>query len=168
MKKIKLMRIGVLAYALTLTILYIMSVVHFDKELTRLKHDIQVKPEMVDFEPEPTETPAPTVEAHTVEFREPFTVTAYCACKNCCGKDETDTNYGITSTGTLATSGRTVAVDPTVIPYGSIVMIDGHEYIAEDTGGAIEGKRVDIFFDNHSEAKAYGRRVKEVTVLSGV
>ena len=42
-----------------------------------------------------------------------FTLTAYCPCMKCCGKTD-----GITSTGTTATEGRTIAVDPLVIPYG--------------------------------------------------
>lgn len=54
--------------------------------------------------------------------------------------------YGsLTSTGVTAVEGKTIAVNPTVIPYGSIVLINGNEYIAEDCGGAIKGKKIDIF-----------------------
>ena len=65
-----------------------------------------------------------------------FKLTAYCPCAKCCGKTD-----GITATGTLAAEGRTIAVDPRVIPYGSSVTIyfaDGtvHTYTAEDCGGA--------------------------------
>ena len=83
-------------------------------------------------------------------------VTAYCPCEECCGKDD-----GITATGTQATEGRTIAVDPEVIPYGAEVLIRGEKYIAEDCGEAINGRRIDIYFDSHAEAKAYG--VKETT-----
>ena len=51
----------------------------------------------------------------------------------------------ITSTGITAKEGRTIAVDPTVIPYGTEVMIDNHIYIAEDCGGAVKGNVIDIF-----------------------
>lgn len=54
--------------------------------------------------------------------------------------------YGsLTSTGAIAQEGKTIAVDPSIIPYGSIVLINGNEYTAEDCGGAIEGNKIDIF-----------------------
>ena len=61
-----------------------------------------------------------------------------------------------TATGTTPTVGRTVAVDPKLIPYGSKVTINGHTYIAEDCGGAIKGNRVDILFATHQEALDFG------------
>ena len=88
-----------------------------------------------------------------------FTLVHYCACASCCGKSD-----GITATGTVATAGRTIAVDPTVIPLGSTVIIDGHEYVAEDTGGGIEGKKIDIFCDSHQEAINRGVIKREVSV----
>lgn len=63
-----------------------------------------------------------------------------------------------TATGTEVTPGRTIAVDPSVIPLGSHVIIDGHEYIAEDTGGAINGNRIDIAVNTHDEAMSKGTR----------
>ena len=85
-----------------------------------------------------------------------FTLTAYCPCMKCCGKTD-----GITATGTTAAEGRTIAVDPRVIPYGSAVTLyfaDGtsHTYTAEDCGGAIKGNRIDVFFDSHGAARAFG------------
>jgi 3D (Asp-Asp-Asp) domain-containing protein len=47
---------------------------------------------------------------------------------------------------------KTVAVDPNVIPLGSKLYINGEYYIAEDTGGAIKGNRIDINCATHSEA----------------
>ncbi len=88
-----------------------------------------------------------------------FTVTHYCPCKLCCGKSD-----GITFTGTQATEGRTVAVDPDVIPLGSTVVIDGQEYIAEDIGGAIKGNRIDRYMDNHQEALNAGVVQAEVWI----
>lgn len=91
-----------------------------------------------------------------------FVITAYCPCSKCCGK----WSNGITSIGVKAQAGRTVAVDPRKIPYGTKVIIDGHTYIAEDCGGAIKGNRIDIFFNTHSEALQWGRRTKQVTILN--
>lgn len=87
-----------------------------------------------------------------------YTLTAYCPCKRCCGKDD-----GITATGTQATQGRTIAVDPAVIPYGTRVVLifpDGtqHTFTAEDCGGAIKGDRIDVYFDSHAEALEFGVR----------
>ena len=51
-----------------------------------------------------------------------------------------------------ATTNRTIAVDPTVIPYGSKVVINGQVYVAEDCGGAIKNNRIDIYMGSHAEA----------------
>ena len=57
--------------------------------------------------------------------------------------------YGdMTSTGVKAKSNRTIAVDPDVIPYGSIVKFNGNEYVAEDCGGAIKGNKIDVYTDS--------------------
>ena len=70
------------------------------------------------------------------------------------------------STGTVPKEGRTIAVDPKVIPYGSIVYIQDYGYfIAEDCGGAIKGNRIDLFFDSHSEAESFGKQTKIVRIM---
>lgn len=92
-----------------------------------------------------------------------YVVTAYCSCENCCGKTDC-----ITSTGTTAQQGRTIAVDPNVIPYGSKVYIDGYGmYIAEDCGGAIKENRIDIYFENHEDALDFGKKELKVIILEG-
>lgn len=80
-----------------------------------------------------------------------FKLTAYCPCKECCGKTD-----GITATGTKAKAGRTIAVDTDIIPYGSKVMINNKEYVAEDCGGAINNNHIDVFFNTHDEALEFG------------
>ena len=86
-----------------------------------------------------------------------FTLTAYCPDSCCCGKWAS----GYTATGTLATEGRTIAVDPKVIPYGThvlLIWLDGtqHSYIAEDCGGGVNGNHIDVFFNDHQAARAFG------------
>ena len=93
-----------------------------------------------------------------------FTVTAYCCCKECCGKEETHPDYGVTATGTKATEGRTVAVDPFVVPLGTTVYLNGNPYIAEDTGSAIKGKKIDLFINDHQRAKIFGVQEMEVKI----
>jgi 3D (Asp-Asp-Asp) domain-containing protein len=69
-----------------------------------------------------------------------------------------------TATGTVPEAGRTIAVDPDVIPLGSEVVINGHSYIAEDTGGDIKGNVVDVFVESREEAKKLGVRYEKVFV----
>ena len=86
-----------------------------------------------------------------------FTATAYCPCYEC------SEGWGdSTSTGATAKEGRTIAVDPKVIPYGTTVIINGKEYVAEDCGGAIKGNKIDIYFDTHEETLEWGKREVEV------
>lgn len=81
-----------------------------------------------------------------------FKLTYYCACPICCGEYAN----GITATGTVATEGRTIAVDPTVIPYGTQVIINGNVYTAEDCGGAIKDNRIDIYMNSHEACLSQG------------
>lgn len=89
------------------------------------------------------------------------TVTHYC-CElyaHVCGDGD-----GLTATGIPVTPG-VVAVDPEVIPLGSTVIIDGQEYLAADTGGAIKGNRIDIAVETHQEALELGIRTATVWVV---
>lgn len=88
-----------------------------------------------------------------------------------CGKNPGDRGYGITASGMQARYG-VVAVDPKVIPLGTklyITSLDGSwtygEAIAGDTGGAIKGNRVDLFFDSYSECINFGRRQAMVYII---
>lgn len=90
-----------------------------------------------------------------------FTLTSYCKCEKCCGKWAD----GITASGLTAEPGM-IAVDPNVISLGSYVMIDGVEYLAADTGGAIKGNRIDVFCEDHQSALEYGVQRHEVYLLA--
>ena len=78
---------------------------------------------------------------------------------------------GTTATGTTARYGA-IAVDPSVIPYGTRMYIvsDDGSYIygyatAEDCGGAIQGYMIDLYFDTLAECYAFGRRTCTVYIL---
>lgn len=86
-----------------------------------------------------------------------YTLTAYCNCARCCGHAG-----GKTASGTTPKAGRTIAVDPKVIPYGTAVWIRGKKYVAEDCGGGVKGKHIDIFFASHTEALKFGKQKAEV------
>lgn len=71
---------------------------------------------------------------------------------------------GTTASGTPVGWG-VVAVDPSVIPIGSRLQIPGYGLaVASDTGGAIDGARIDLWFPSVAQARAWGRRVVTVTV----
>lgn len=61
----------------------------------------------------------------------------------------------------------TVAVDPSIIPLGSLLDIPGYGYaIAADTGGAIKGNIIDIYLDSYDEAINWGRRIITVNLIA--
>lgn len=76
-----------------------------------------------------------------------------------------DGNGHYTSGGNLVRKGL-VAVDPTVIPLGTRLFIPGYGHaIADDTGGAIKGNRIDMAFGSHGEAMDFGRQQVTVYIL---
>jgi len=111
-------------------------------------------PTKPESEPEPDD---PT--AHAVGE---CVITYYDACALCCGKTD-----GVTASGAKAVPYETCAVDPSVIPLGSTVLVDFGDgvlrrYRAEDTGGAVEGNHLDICVSSHEEALKLGVRWAEV------
>lgn len=89
------------------------------------------------------------------------TATAYCPCEKCCGKCT-----GITATGEKAVQGATIAADWDVFPPYTRLDIEGMgRRIVHDKGGAINGKHIDIYFDSHEEALAFGKQILKVTIL---
>ena len=72
----------------------------------------------------------------------------------------------ITSTGTIPKWG-TIAVDPTVIPYGTKVYIPQFDkvFTAEDCGGAIKGNRIDIFMNSEAQCNEWGVQTIDIYVL---
>ena len=98
-----------------------------------------------------------------------YKLTAYCSCEKCCGYwatirpvDSEGKPIVRTADGSVAKHGVTVAADTDVLPFGTVLMIDGHEYTVQDRGGAISGKHIDIYFDSHEAAKEFGVKYMEI------
>lgn len=90
-----------------------------------------------------------------------FKLTFYCPCVICNGRSD-----GLTKSGTTAVEGRTIAVDPNVIPLGSRVYIEGYGvFIAEDTGSAIKSQKIDVFLESHSRCFENGIAYADVYLL---
>ena len=88
--------------------------------------------------------------------------TAYTAyCNGCSGVTRTGLN--LRKNPNL----KVIAVDPRVIKLGTKVHVEGYGYaIAGDTGGAIKGKKIDVFMPNKSQAYQWGRKNVKVKVLN--
>jgi 3D (Asp-Asp-Asp) domain-containing protein len=91
-----------------------------------------------------------------------FKLTAYCPCEICCGK----WSGGATASGVMPKANHTIAVDTDVIPFGTEVIINNKKYIAEDTGSAIKGNKIDIYFEDHQEALEFGVQYANVFQLA--
>lgn len=89
-----------------------------------------------------------------------FKLTYYCPCRKCNGKWAGKA----TASGEPLKPGTTIAVDPRVIPLGTVVRIGDHEFIAQDTGSGIKGKRIDICLEDHGECLEAGVQYSEVLV----
>ena len=87
-----------------------------------------------------------------------FKTTGYCNCRKCAGRWA----GGKTAIGVYPVEGETVAVDRSVIPLGSMVMVDGHIYWAHDTG--VRGKHIDVYYDGHGVAWNHGVKRQRVVV----
>lgn len=93
-----------------------------------------------------------------------FTVTYYCGedYPHICG-----TANGITSSGATAFAGVTVAADPSIIPTGSYIYIEGVGMrVVQDTGGGIQGNKLDVYVDTHNEALENGVKKASVWLIT--
>jgi len=108
------------------------------------------------FEPAASTTAGRTAEEPALVAASPYVATAYSL-------------RGRTASGRMVSRGL-IAADPSVLPLGSRVRLDhpgySGEYLVADTGGAIRGRRIDIWTPSTSEAMRFGRRTVKLTVLS--
>jgi len=114
------------------------------------------------------------------ETERTLTVTAYCSCPECCGwrrnwlwrpvyasgpRAGQRKTVGLTAAGTRARPG-VISADTSVYPFGTVMYIPGYGYgRVEDRGGAIQGpERIEVYFRNHTAARAWGRQRASVRV----
>jgi 3D (Asp-Asp-Asp) domain-containing protein len=99
------------------------------------------------------------VDGRQIQFKQAFNMTASMYSSG-------EPGVGVwTATGIRVRPG-TVAVDPKVIPLGSLLYIEGYGYaIAADTGGAIKGNRIDLFTPSYDEAINFGIESRRVWLL---
>ncbi|PWK11356.1 3D domain-containing protein [Tumebacillus permanentifrigoris] len=93
-------------------------------------------------------------------------LTAYTNSFESTGKHPGDKGYGITASGRDAKEGLTIAVDPDLIPLHSVVYIPGiGPRYAEDTGGAVKGPHIDVFFNDDRIARDFGVKQANVYII---
>lgn len=132
-----------------------------EQQLSLKEQQLSLKEQQDKLEKEEKEQEAKKQEEVKKGWTHEFHVTAYCGCYSC------SEGYGTqTSTGVTAEAGKTIAVDPDVVPYGSKVQINGHTYVAEDCGGAINGYEIDIYMDEHSSTDRFGSQYIVCTVYT--
>ena len=95
-----------------------------------------------------------------------FWITHYCPCSRCCGIG----GGKVTASGTTPTAKRTVGVNPNLIAYGTKLKIGSKKskttYVAEDTGGGIGWRHLDVFCNTHQEALNAGVGYKKVWLIT--
>jgi len=109
-----------------------------------------------------------------LSYKGNFVVTAYCPCEKCTGKEPGDPGYRQVAVSTptrpvFAQEGRTIAADWAVLPPGTEVSIEGipGTFTVEDNGGAIDGLKLDRYFEKHSDALAWGKKYRKVWIYRG-
>ena len=88
------------------------------------------------------------------------TITAYCACRKCCGQSAA----GITARGKRPVEGRTVAASRS-IPLGTRIYIEGLGWrtVEDRTAKRFDG-RVDVYFRSHAEALKFGKQQRTIKI----
>lgn len=112
----------------------------------------------------PVESEAITTEPEYIAF----TATAYCGCSKCCGKWANNRPDGkvIGAAGVELKQGVSIAADLSVLPkWTSVEIKDMGTYIVQDTGGAMTGNRIDIYFDSHEDAMEFGVQTVYLRVI---
>jgi 3D (Asp-Asp-Asp) domain-containing protein len=102
-----------------------------------------------------------TTKPHAAKPRKParYTVTAYCT-------------KGTTDAGTHTKRGI-VAADPRLLPFGSVVRVDGlaprpQTFVVTDSGSAVKGRHLDVFMPSCAAARKFGKRVATARVVGHV
>lgn len=98
-----------------------------------------------------------------------YKLTSYCACEKCCGYwatirplDDNGEPIVYTASGAVARQGVTVAADTSILPFGTVILIGGEEFTVQDVGGGVDGKHIDIYFEDHQAAREFGVRYETI------
>lgn len=98
-----------------------------------------------------------------------FKLTYYCGCYECNEGYNDAQGRPVGALGNPLTKNHSIAVDPSVIPYGSKILINGIVYTAEDCGGGVKGNHIDIYMGNdtnsHAETERLGVNYAEVFLV---
>jgi len=134
---------------------------------TELMHDLPAAEEPTETENDAMLASALIPASHPRQHRMWMQVTAYCACKKCCGPKA----HGMTASGLPISynGGHFVAADAKLFKFGTQLVVpgyaDGQPVEVIDRGGAIKGHHIDIYFPTHEQAKEWGRKWIQVTVI---
>ncbi|MCI9283811.1 MAG: hypothetical protein HFG56_11120 [Lachnospiraceae bacterium] len=107
-------------------------------------------------------TSSESVQAAGADVGQPlgtFSISGYCNCEKCSGGSK------VTYSGKVPQANHTIAADLTILPLGSKVRIGNTVYTVEDKGSAIQGHKIDIYYDSHEKAVLHGRTSEEVFLL---
>ncbi|MBT2757064.1 LysM peptidoglycan-binding domain-containing protein [Mesobacillus foraminis] len=136
-----------------------------EQEKPAAKPQAETKPQAVakpQAEAKPqASNPAPAADTASDSKEITVSATAYTAdCKGCSGTTATGVDLKANP------NQKVIAVDPSVIPLGTKVHVQGYGYAtASDTGGAIKGNKIDVFIPNHNDAVEWGRKQVKVTII---
>ena len=130
------------------------------EELNTLNEDLSLQLNSVQSELSIVESDIKALQENKVAYIGKYKITYYCACKQCCGKDN-----GITASGAKVQEGVTVAADTSKLPFGTRIYIKGIGWrTVQDRGGAIKGNRLDIYIPSHNSPKPYNVQSLDVWV----
>ena len=151
--------INILFWAMLAVIITVFMLAFFKPDL-KLNSYLFGAPEKIIIEKEPVKiTEYKEVEKNIEWFY--FVATGYS------GNDASQGTDSVTATGKTVREGI-IAVDPEVIPYGTLIEIKEVGYFtAEDCGSKIQGNRIDIYFDSKQEAKQFGRQGIWLRIIRG-
>lgn len=158
-----LVRGGIILVILSLCVVIILAQTRSEKVLS-IANDSQIKTENSNTEADNTKTTETDkklvkttgmVRAAKAASRGSFTATAYCL-------------KGRTATGGGVRRGI-IAADPRVLRLGSNIFLGAGSYTGQykvtDTGGAVRGRRIDIWVPSCAEARRFGRRTVQISMV---
>ena len=94
-----------------------------------------------------------------------WNISAYCPCEKCCGKYSKGEHYRQTANGYKILPGDMLIAAPPEIPFGTWITVPGYGRAqVKDRGGAIKGRKLDLYFDTHQKALNFGRQYLEINI----